>query len=690
MLKKSTALALSFLLLFSGCSSSTPPEATSSPIPDVRVEMTKRSIMNPEIKLSGSVTAQEEITIASEVMGTVSHVFKKEGQTVKPGELIMKLGTGDNMLSISYASAQRAMANASKLLSLTAQVGAKQVKNAEIAVERAKITLKQLEDTKKLNITAQKAQTETTKSSFEIAQKGLELAQKALEDAKTNEAKTHANLIENNANAVANALIPMTSALNFVDTLIGISDVHKTDNDDIEVYLWGNTPHNTKQNVLDKWRTIEPQIDEIKAQYAAINKKTYTEADESAVLQTLNAVSDMLKETRTVLRSADEVLQYSFVTPQFSQAKLDGYKGQVQGYLQSIEGSIATLTAQEQSLTNFKIQSPQRILDAQINVSVAESKVASANQGMTSAQSAEGSTNINLDANISQARNAVDAAQAALEMAKVQAGVSEQNAVAQLSSAQSSVDSASFSLSKLSIESQIAGTISKILKKDGDTIQAGTPLVIVSNVNALKLVSDVSVEESLQLRLGMPAKITINGVNQEFVGVLTLVHPEADKVTRRVKVEITIPNIKNIPTNTFATATLTLQNQKAEIYVPMTTLVSQNPPSVMIVEKNAEGKNVMKKITVELGQQINGIVAITKGLRPNQMLVSEVYPTLFDGDEVNPIEQQSSISAPSVSIENLISPHPTQNNQNTVPQDSARVEESVDPMQQLWNQKKAL
>lgn len=644
--QKSIAIITLCTFFLSGCNFpwNTPePIPTQKPIPEVNVEITKKTTITPELNISGTVIAQEEITIAAEISGTVSRVYKKEGQKINPGENIMQLGTSDNMLSVTYASAQRSLSSASQLVNLTKQAGTKQIKNAEIAVEKAKIAYNKLKDTKTLSSNSSAATTLSSKKTVEIAEKSLELAKKSLSDLKTNLDKNKINLIENTANGVSSAFVSMKSAIDYVDSLFGISDINKGDNDAYEVYLYGNAPYDTIQGLKDKWKYIEPQINEVKNQFTTINKKTYTKEDESIVLQNASSAIDVLKEIRTLLRMGDEILQYSFNTPQFTQSTIDGLKSNIKGQLQSIESTISTLTGYEQAISDFNITSPQQILNAEIQVSTAESQLASAQSGLDGLKNTETSSNINLESSLQDAQNAIDSANAQLEMTKVQAGVNEQTAIAQLNQAQSNLDSAAFSLSKLSIDASINGTITKILKKDGDSVQAGTPLVVISDVKALKLQGDVSVEESLQLKLGMPAKIKIEGTEKEFVGQVSLIYPEADKVTRRVKIEILIPNAGNIPANTFATAKITLQNAAPQVYIPLSSLISQNPPAVMMVETTPEGKQILVKKEITLGKQKDTLVEVLQGLRPNQMLVSEVYPTLFEGDEISPKIKESII-----------------------------------------------
>lgn len=679
MFQKSTSFFLIFLLFFSGCSNpfSDPKLEETTPIlPTVKVEMIKRTLMGNEISVSGTITPQEEITVASEVMGTVSRVLKKEGDKIRPGELIMKLSSGDNMASVSFASAQRAYISAQKLVDLTVSSGQKQVKNAELSVGRAKILLDRLEKTKTFTFSSQKTQTVSTGSSLSIAQKGLDLAKKSQSDIFINEEKTHLNLLEKMANSVSSSFVSLNAGVNFVDTIFGISSVHKTDNDAYEYNILGNAPASLIMSLKDQLGEITPQILEIKAIHQKNNKTVYTKNDEITIIDSLESTDYLLKEVRALLQNADDILQYSFVNNQFPESQLTGIKSQINGYLQSIEGSISAFSLQKQALMDFSLQSPQRLLDSEIQVSVAENKLISAQQSLISSENIEKSIDISLESEILEAKNSLAQAISNLEMAKVQAGVSEQNAITQLSNALASLDSSSLSLSKLSISSHIGGVVTKVLKKDGDTIQSGTPLLVISNVSALKLVSDVSVEESLHLRTGMPVDIVIDSVSESFTGVLSLIYPEADKVTRRVKVEILLLNSGRVPANTFATAKIKIPTVIPEIYIPITTLVSQNPPTVFTVESQQDGTYRLKKNIIEIGKTVNGFILVKKGLLPNQLLVSEVYPTLFEEDTIIPLMStpistitSSPISSPATSEKDL---------------------SSEDTMQELWNTKKEL
>lgn len=697
-LKKIVSVGLIATLFLTGCtpfSSDTPEEtplATPS-LPEVVVEKTKRTSFTPELVLSGTITAKDEITIASEVTGTVSKVLKKEGDKITEGMTVMNLESQTNLLKASYSASQISFTNSTKAFSLTQQSSVQEIKKAQIGIKNAEIALgnskisldaaqinyDKIKNSEKFTKNTNISQSENAEKLVEIAEKNLELAQKTYSDIVENEKQSELQLIENIANTLSGILIPLRSDMTFADTLIGASQFRKKDNDSFEIYLIGTTG-NLMKNTQDLWNQASPLLEEFEIRFAEIDQISYQLEDRQELEYLLRDSLSKIKKVRGILRNIEKMLYNSIESQTLPVSQIEEWKQRVLQMQEQIEGQIQSVTEIQQQLSEFDIQSPQRISHAEINISVMESQLASSKENLSIAKNAQNSTDISLDSDLlaaknsyktaenakSNAENAVSLAQSQLELVKIQGQLSVQSALAQQDSARALLAQSALSLSKLTIQSGIKGTISKVLAFDGDTVSPGTPLVIISDFSSLKLITDVSVEESFILKKGLKATVNIDGIDTSFEGKISVVYPEADKVTRRVRVEILIPNKKNIPANVFATATIKLAREKPQVYIPISALVSQNPPSIFLVEIDKKNNiSYLQKKEIEIGEEKRGMVPVTKGLRPNEFIVVEKYRSLFDGDEVIMVISNENNEDSEKIIEKNNDEKPQENNKNT-------------------------
>jgi RND family efflux transporter MFP subunit len=649
----------------------------------VLVHDAERLSFDKELSLSGTIIAKDEVTIASEVSGTVAKLLKKEGDKINENEAFMKLESGSNLLNISYLSAKDSLKNAErslfltkktflediknteKSLSLTKESSLKDLENAKLQVntatlqmESAKVEYERLKKSKEFTKNTDIANKQGSEKSIEIAEKNLEISKTTLEDIKKNEKRIENNILENMVNTISLNLIPLRSNMIFIDSLIGASEFREHDNDLFEIYLAGS-----KQNLMEEtkilWTKTNPLLEELEIRFNKIDKLKFSLEDANEIKILLSKVEEKSKIVRKMLRNLESMLYGSIVSVNFTIEKINSLKADISSLQKVLSSNLQSIDSLNQQSLDFSTQSPQRINKAELNISLRESELAARRDSLLTVENSGSLSDINIDSSINNAKNNYNNAKnnlkiresqvksikvkaglseqsvlSQIDSIKAQSKLSEQSALSQIDSAQAMLDQSSLQLSKLEIKSGLKGVITKIMAVDGDSVSPGTPLAIVSDFSSLKLVTDVSIEESLLLKKGMKAKIQIDGIKKEIEGKLSIVYPEADKSTRRIRVEILVDNNDDIPANIFATAKIILQKQKPEIFIPLSSLISQNPPTIFVVEKQ-DNKFFINKKFIELGEKNNNMVAVIKGLRKNEKVVTEKYDTVFDGDEVS-------------------------------------------------------
>ncbi len=427
------------------------------------------------------------------------------------------------------------------------------------------------------------------------------------------------------------------------------------------MYLAGSSG-NLLHEIQFDWRVLSSDVEELNTYFSSHKKLEYTVDDKKIFLNILSATLEKANGLSSLLRKMEKMLESSIASTTFPESKIAELKGNVTKMQSALEGNIKRLKDLRQSIVDFDIRNAKNISDAKMLIAVKESELLAQKSKNLAVANNNDSTSIAIRSELAAAKNAYLNAENALAVAKsrrvsiaIQGDLAIQSAIAQVDAASAMVDQALLALSKLTISSGISGTVTKILARAGDTVSPGTPLVIVSDYSKLKLVSDVSLEESFLLKKGMEAEVSVDGIDKVFMGEVFVVYPEADKTTRRVRVEIMIPNTERLPANVFATARIVLPPKKSEVYVKPEWLISQNPPVIMVAEKKKcevhaddciekyNGKQIFvlrkHEVAFKNNEETEFGLPVEKGLHSNQFIVVEKGKRLFEGDNVLIIQE---------------------------------------------------
>ncbi|MCE9669161.1 efflux RND transporter periplasmic adaptor subunit [Myxococcus stipitatus] len=218
------------------------------------------------------------------------------------------------------------------------------------------------------------------------------------------------------------------------------------------------------------------------------------------------------------------------------------------------------------------------------------------------------------DAQVAQAEAAVAAAEAAATMAadvaarnlklQQEGGVSDlQNrtsastaaqAQAQLLAAKAQLAQARASRRRHDLKAPFAGTLVDAPEQTGATVGPGAALFVLEHLDTLLLKTTVA--ESMRSRLKPGVKVRVESIGSRVFtedAVVRNVLPSADPATRRVPVELAVPNADGrFVAHTLARAVLPLgEDQDAQV-LPGTALVSSNGDHVLVVADGGEVRRV--------------------------------------------------------------------------------------------------
>jgi len=177
----------------------------------------------------------------------------------------------------------------------------------------------------------------------------------------------------------------------------------------------------------------------------------------------------------------------------------------------------------------------------------------------------------------------------------------------------------------------------------GSLVSPGSPGFVLADTSSVKAIFGVPDMVVGTLKIGSPIIIRSDAaLGADFSGHITSISPSADSKSRVFDVEVTIPNQENRLKVGMVVA-LALEEPNAPNpgpVVPLSAVVrSRDNPSgyaVFVVEEH-EGKEIARIRNVDLGEAFGNTVAVARGLKAGERVVTTGASMIVDGEPVNVI-----------------------------------------------------
>ena len=182
------------------------------------------------------------------------------------------------------------------------------------------------------------------------------------------------------------------------------------------------------------------------------------------------------------------------------------------------------------------------------------------------------------------------------------------------------------------IISPINGTVDAVDIKLGQVVAPGMPSMRVINFSNLKVKADVSESYASKIKKGSEVIVRFPDMNDSIISKVSFVSHAINVNSRTFNVEVTLDDKKEYHPNMVARLNINdYQSPTPILIVPIKTIQKdENNASYVFV---AEG-NIAKKRIVTLGKEYNGKAEITSGLKENDVLVTNGYDIINEGDKV--------------------------------------------------------
>lgn len=198
------------------------------------------------------------------------------------------------------------------------------------------------------------------------------------------------------------------------------------------------------------------------------------------------------------------------------------------------------------------------------------------------------------------------------------------------------------SIDKLAIRAPFSGRIGIRNVNLGQYLPVGTNIANLQSLDTLYAQFTLPEQDLATLAQGQRVEVTVDAYPKEiFTGELTAIDSAVDPNTHNVTLQATIHNPEQLlRAGMFANVQVYAGNPEPAITVPNTAVdYSLYGSSVFIVKqdgKDADGKPVLKvsQVFVTTGQVRDGRVAIDKGLKPGDVVVTAGQQKLQNGMQV--------------------------------------------------------
>jgi membrane fusion protein (multidrug efflux system) len=200
-----------------------------------------------------------------------------------------------------------------------------------------------------------------------------------------------------------------------------------------------------------------------------------------------------------------------------------------------------------------------------------------------------------------------------------------------------------------SVKAPFAGFVAKRKVSRGEYVQVGAPLFELVALDPIEVVFHVAERDSARVALGQTVELGVEPYPGEtFRGEVTTISPTIDPVTRTLRVEAHVPNADGrLRPGLFARVDLGVALRKGVLLVPEEAVLQRADGEVVF--RAADGGDYVERVLVRTGSHREGMVEITSGLAPGELVVTRGQAGLVDGAAISPRNADGTVATTAVS-----------------------------------------
>ncbi len=202
-------------------------------------------------------------------------------------------------------------------------------------------------------------------------------------------------------------------------------------------------------------------------------------------------------------------------------------------------------------------------------------------------------------------------------------------AEATFQAAQAGADVATKSLQDTVLRAPISGTIAQRLAQSGERVAIEARLIEVVDLRHLELEASVSAADSLTVKIGQKAQLTLEGATQTLAAQVVRVNPSVIEGSRAVRIYLAIQSSADLRQGLFAQGTLQT-GQSRTLAAPLSAVRTDQP--LPYVQQVSNGQVLHRTVTLGVRGVFNGETMVgLQGVNEDALILSGTVGLLRAG-----------------------------------------------------------
>ncbi len=198
--------------------------------------------------------------------------------------------------------------------------------------------------------------------------------------------------------------------------------------------------------------------------------------------------------------------------------------------------------------------------------------------------------------------------------------------------AEAKLEMARARLNECIVPAPFAGTITRVLVRQGDMAALKAPLLEIADLESLVVRCAVPEAQAGAVKQGMKAEVRLDALpGMTASAEVVRVYPELDSRMRTRTIELVVKDKEALAPGMFGRVRLIVESIADAVIVPVQAVLV-TPSGAQVAFVAADGKAVQRK--VETGIEESGRVQILSGLKPGEKVIVAGQEKLKDGAEI--------------------------------------------------------
>jgi membrane fusion protein, multidrug efflux system len=209
----------------------------------------------------------------------------------------------------------------------------------------------------------------------------------------------------------------------------------------------------------------------------------------------------------------------------------------------------------------------------------------------------------------------------------------------QLKTSEENVKAAQEQWATTNVYADVAGIADQVNVKVGEVFQGFVGLsaqIVIVNTSSLKIVAGIPENYLSKIHKGSPVQIVVPDLNNRTINsTVSLISQVIDPVQRSFIAEAKIPYDAALKPNQVAIAKILDYSAAKAVVVPINLVQTDEKGKYVYVLEKQGDKSIARKKPVIAGETYGGLFEIKSGLTGTEMLISEGYQSVYDGQAIS-------------------------------------------------------